>query len=118
MALGKYIVINNVTMPNPTSFSYSLNPKENIFMSEDGTEMSNIVRLDRPSWSASFNCSSRLRDTLVASCKTASVTCQIDSGTSMTGRLRLSGPMTLVEGSEDNTGTQGLWKVSVSFEGE
>lgn len=118
MALGKYIKINNELMPKPTRFEFSYNPNENIFTSEAGTEMSNIVRLDRPSWSATFPCSDRLRDKLVSYCLSASVTSVIDNGASMTGRLRLSGAITLVEDSEEVNGTQGLWEVPVVFEGE
>ena len=118
MALGKYIKIDNELYPKPTSFSFGLNPQENVFTSEAGTEMSNIVRLDRPSWSAVFPCSDRLRDKLLSKCKTASVQCKIDNGTTMTGRLRLSGDISLVENSEDVGGTQGLWEVPVTFQGE
>lgn len=118
MALGKYIKINDELMPNPTKFEFTLNPQENIFYSESGTELSNIVRLDRPSWSASFNCSDRLRDKLLTLCKSASVKVKIDNGTEMSGRLRLGGSVSLVEDSEYVGGTQGLWEVPVTFEGE
>lgn len=116
--LGKYIKINDSTLPNPVSFTYTYNPSENVYESEAGTQLSNIRRLDRLSFSASFNCSSRLRDTLVTYCKTPSVSVKIDNGTVVNGRLRLSGDIALVEGSENNEGTQGLWTVPVTFEGE
>jgi len=118
MALGKFITINNEQMPNPVSFEDSLNPSENVYESEAGTQLSNIVRLDRYSFNATYNCSSRLKDKLLGFCKTASVTVVIDNGTSITGRLRLSGACSLVEGSEYNEGTKGLWSVPVVFEGE
>ena len=116
--LGKYITIDNVLMPNPTAFSYKYNPDENVFTSEAGTQLSNIRRLDRLSFSASFNCSSRLRDVLEAKCKQASVKVSIDNGAAIDGRLRLSGDITLVEDSEYVNGTSGLWVVPVTFEGE
>ncbi|MBO7424480.1 MAG: hypothetical protein J6U23_02280 [Clostridiales bacterium] len=116
--LGKYIKINNELMPNPIKFEFSLNPQENIFYSEAGTELSNIVRLDRPSFSATFNCSDRLKDKLLGLCKTASVKVKIDNGAEMSGRLRLGGSINLVENSENVGGTQGLWEVPVTFEGE
>ena len=116
--LGKYLKINNTLMPNPESFEFTYNPNENIYTSEAGTELSNIIRLDRLSFSASFNCSSRLRDTLLAYCLSPSVEVKIDGGAAINGRLRLSGAVVLVEGSELNTGTQGLWTVPVTFEGE
>lgn len=117
MALGKYISINNNLMPNPVSFEETLNPSENVYESEAGTQMSNIVRLDRYSFSATWNCTSRLRDALKTYCTTASVTVKID-GVSHSGRMRLGGAISLVENSETNTGTQGLWTVPITFEGE
>lgn len=114
--LGKYISINNEQMPNPESFSGNLNPSENVFESEAGTQMSNVVRLDRPSWSASFNCSSRLKDKLIAFCKIKSVNAVVD-GEAMRGRLRLGG-YDIVKDSENTQGTDGLWTVSVEFQGE
>lgn len=117
--LGKYIKINNKTMPNPTSFSYKYNADENIFMSEAGTQMSNIRRLDRLSFSATYPCSSRLRDELIGYCQEPSVDIELENNeTVITGRLRLNGDITLVEDSEYTTGTEGLWNVPVIFEGE
>lgn len=115
--LGKYITINNNQMPNPISFEEALNPSENIYESEAGTQLSNIVRLDRYSFTATWNCTSRLRDTLKGYCITPSVDVTVD-GVSYSGRMRLSGAISLVENSENNTGTQGLWTVGVVFEGE
>lgn len=115
--LGKYISINSTLMPNPTTFSMAYPPDENVFTSEAGTQLSNIRRLDRLTFSASFNCTDRMRDTLVSYCQTPSVSVQIDGGTAISGRLRL-GDISLVEDSEMVNGTQGLWTVSVTFEGE
>lgn len=116
--LGKYIKINGELMPNPTAFSYRYNPDENVFTSEAGTELTNIRRLDRLSFSASFNCSSRLKEKLEVFCKTASVSVSINDETAVDGRLRLGGDITLVEFSEYTNGTDGLWSVPVTFEGE
>lgn len=116
--LGRYISINGTLMPNPTKFSYSYPPDENVFTSEAGTQMSNIKRLDRLTFAASWDCSSRLRDTLIGLCQTASVTVSIDGSEAVSGRLRLAGGPELVEDSEYTNGTQGLWTVSVNFEGE
>lgn len=104
-------------MPNPVKFSGGLNPSENLFMSESGTQMSNVVRLDRPSWTASFNCTSRMKNKILAFCTVKSVVATVD-GTPMRGRLRLSNQYELVEDSENLEGTQGLWRVQVKFEGE
>lgn len=116
--LGRYISINGTVMPNPEKFSYTYPPDENVFTSEAGTQMSNIKRLDRLTFAASWNCSSRFRDELLVLCMTPSVSVSIDGGTAVDGRLRLSGGPELVEDSEYTNGTDGLWVVSVTFEGE
>ena len=115
--LGKFLKINNTKMPNPVSgtFSIALNPVENVFENEAGEQMSNVKRLDRVSWSGTFNCTSDMRDTLLAICKSASCTSEVD-GTSYSGRLRTSGEITMVAGSELVEGTSGLWVVPLRFE--
>ena len=119
MALGRYIKINDEVMPNPTAFSYDNPPDESVFTSESGKRMTQIRRLDRFTFSASFDCSSRLRDKLEALCQAPSVTVYMDgSETGIPGTLRKSGATSLVEGSERTTGTQGLWTVPVVFEGD
>lgn len=115
--LGKYITINGTQMPNPISFAEQLNPQENVYASEAGDQMSNIVRLDRYSFSASWNCTSRLKAQILGYCKLASVEVSIDSE-DYSGRMRLGGAINLVENSENSEGTQGLWEVPVTFEGE
>lgn len=116
--LGKYISINGEQMPNPVSgtFSGHLNPKENIFFSEAGTRKSNVVRLDRPSWEATFNCSSTMKDKILGFCMRPEVVCTVD-GNTYTGTLREKSHK-LVKDSENTKGTQGLWVVAVEFEGE
>lgn len=117
--LGKYLKINNELMPNPVKFEGpGLNPQENIFFSEGGRRMTNIVRLDRPSWAATFYCTSRMKEKLMTLCKSQSVTSQYNSGEIWTGTLRLSETPSLVENSEYCLNTDGLFEVSVIFEGE
>lgn len=116
--LGKYIKINGKTMPNPVTFAYGLNPQENTYHSEAGDELSEVIRLDRLSFKASFNCSSTFKDELIALCKTKRATVSIDGGDELTGRLRLGGDVSLVEDSETTPGTQGLWIVPVIFQAE
>ena len=117
--LGKFLKINGEQMPNPNpeTWNAALNPKENIYETEAGTRKSNIIRLDRPSWSCSFNCTSRMKDRIVDYCKRPSVVCEVD-GEEFEGTLRLSGAITLVKDSEYCRGTNGLWVVPVVFEGE
>lgn len=116
--LGEYIKINNEQMPNPVagSFVFKLNPDENVYANEAGQQMSNVKRLDRPTWSATFNCTSFLKDKLLAFCKLAQCTTHIN-GIEYAGRLRLSGDVSLYEWSEYTKNTDGLWVVPVIFEG-
>lgn len=118
MPLNRYLKIDNVLLPNPVSgtLTVMLNAIENVYQTEAGTQAANVVRLDRPSWTATFNCSSTLKDKLLAICKNAS--CEVEiAGETMDGRLRLSGAVQMVEGSERTPGTNGLWVVPVVFEG-
>lgn len=117
MALGKFIKLNGTTMPNPNpgTFMFHNNADENIFTSESGYQLSNVKRLSRITWSASFNCTGSMMNTIVALTKTAQITCQVN-GTNHNGRLRQSGDITLVENSEYTSGTDGLWVVPVIFE--
>lgn len=117
MELGKFIKINNEQVPNPESFDETLNPSENIYESEAGTQLANIVRLDRYSFSASWNCSSRFKAKFLAWCKLASVDVTIN-GVTTSGRMRLGGSISLVEDSANVGGTEGLWTVPITFEGE
>ena len=117
--LGKYLKINGELMPNPVSGTWSdqLNPKENIYETEAGTRKSNIIRLDRPSWSCSFNCTSAMKERIQNYCKLESIVCEVD-GQEFEGTLRLSGACTMVKDSEYCRDTKGLWVVPVVFEGE
>lgn len=117
--LGKYLKINNELMPNPVKFDGpGLNPQENVFFSEGGRRMTNIVRLDRSSWTATFHCTSRMKEKLLTFCKSQSVTSSFNNESPVTGTLRLSSSPSLVEDSEFCMNTDGLWEISVVFEGE
>lgn len=115
--LGKYIKINGVQFPNPVSGTYApgLNPEENIYTTEDGHQTSNIIRLDRFSFDAQFNCSGAMRARLEAIAKMDSCIVEAE-GVEHEGRLRLSGSISMVKDSERTPGTQGLWVVPVKFE--
>lgn len=115
--LKKYLKINGVLMPNPVpgTFEYQLNPAENVFENEAGEQMANVKRLDRISWAGSFQCTSVMRDKLMAYCKLAECTTEID-GVTYSGRLRLGGAVSLYELSEYTPGTQGLWTLQLTFE--
>lgn len=115
--LGNFITVDGVQWPNPVPGTYApgLNPIENTYQTESGKLGSNIVRLTRFSFDAQFNTTSTWRDLIMAKCKTASCTVVIE-GVSYTGRMRLSGSLTMVANSERTQGTNGLWTVPVRFE--
>ena len=116
--LGRYITVNSTAMPNPVRFSYNYPPDETVYTSEAGTQLTNIRRLDRLTFEAEWHCTSTLRDEIVALCQRPSVSVSIDNGAAVSGRMRLQTGPELVEDSEYTEGTQGLWSVSVIFEGE
>jgi len=106
-------------MPNPVKFDGpGLNPQENVFFSEGGRRMTNIIRLDRESWAATFHCTSRMKEKIINFCKQQSVVTQFADESSVTGTLRLSSTPSLVPKSEFCNNTAGLWEISVVFEGE
>lgn len=115
--LGKFITVNGEAFPNPNpgTFSDNFEAIENSFMTEAGTSLTNIVRLDRYSWAAEFNCTSRMRERIAQLVKTPEVTCTI-AGQEYTGRIRLDGAITLVANSEKIPGTDGLWVIKLKFE--
>lgn len=111
--LGKYITINNETIPNPKSFDLEEETIENVFQSEAGTDLSIIVRTGKVSAKATFQVSSFWKEKLKGYSRTATATVVID-GNSMTMRIR-NFKAKLFEGSENVENTNGLWSVSMDF---
>lgn len=111
--LGKYIVINSETLPNPTSFSADEETIENVFQSEAGTDLGAVVRFGKVRAKATFQVTSFWRDKLQAYSQTATESVTID-GTTMTMRIR-NFSQKLVPNSENIQNTDGLWTVSLDF---
>ena len=116
--LGKYLKINETLMPNPISWADNITPDETVYFSEGGKRMINVKRLDRITFTASFNCTSSLKDELDALVKTPKVSVQFNKGTAITGTLRRASEAALVNNSQYCDGTNGLWTVSLIFEGD
>ena len=116
--LGKYLKINETLMPNPISWADNITPDETVYFSEGGKRMINVKRLDRITFTASFNCTSSLKDELDALVKTPKVSVQFNNGTAITGTLRRASEAALVDNSQYCNGTNGLWTVSLIFEGD
>ena len=116
--LGRYLKINGTLMPNPIAWADNINPDETIYFSESGKRMTNVKRLDRITFTASFNCTSSLKDKLDALVKTPKVSVQFNNETAITGTLRRASEAALVDNSQYCNGTNGLWTVSLIFEGD
>lgn len=116
--LGKYLKINGTLMPNPIAWADNINPDETVYFSEGGKRMINVKRLDRITFTASFNCTSKLKEQLDTLVKTPKVSVQFNNGTAITGTLRRASEAALVENSQYCNGTNGLWTVSLIFEGD
>lgn len=116
--LGKYLKINNEAIPNPNpgTWNETYTPQENIFTTEAGSQLSSVVRLNRMTWTAEFNCTSSMKEKLLTLAQSASVTCKFDNGTAKSGRLRVNGDINLFENSEYVDRTKGLWVVPLIFE--
>lgn len=114
--LGKFIKVNGEAFPNPNpgTFSDNFEPIENTFVTEAGTTLANIVRLNKYKFSAEFNCTSDLKSRIVRLVQSPSIVCEVD-GIQYEGRLRLSSS-NLVANSENIGGTSGLWVIALTFE--
>ena len=109
----KYITINGESIPNPTSFSEDEQTIENVFQSEAGTDLSTVVRTGKKTAKVTFQVSSFWLAKLRTYSRTASATISIN-GSSMTARIR-NFKASLLPNSENVSGTDGLWTVSMDF---
>ena len=113
--LGKYLKINGVTLPNPVKYSDNMPPNENKFFTESGIMKIVPIRLDRMTWSGTFQVTSAMKAQLEGYCKLARVTCQVNN-MEYQGTLRRDGSAELYEGSEYISGTDGLYTMGLIFE--
>ena len=108
-----FLTVNNEQIPNPVSFDYSFEEKENIMTSESGKDMGAVVRLDKHTFSGTWHLSSTWKDKFEGYSKVAMVSLVFDGHTydcrcrGFTARL--------VENSARTSGTNGLWEVSCDF---
>lgn len=114
MALGyKYLKFNSVDIPNPIQFDIMFDNIEAVAQSEAGTDLAIVTRLQKRTFTCSFQCTS----TWLAEFRTM---CGLSSGTllyqgeSITCRARIE-TANLSPYSEHVQRTDGLWTVAVSF---
>lgn len=115
MALGRYLKINNVAIPNPKEGGFSVTPTliETVNQSEAGTDLVSVTRTSKPIFNMTFDLSSAWKTKLDNYSKLLSVTLSVD-GVSYVGRFR-AGSQQLVGNSAHTDGTQGLWTCQYTF---
>ena len=112
--LGKgYCELAGIKLPNPTKNGRSYSHIENIKTSEDGHDIGSVTRLNKRTFSWSFNCSSRGYNRLLQIASLAETTLQI-YGETIPGRFRLQTD-DLQIGSEYCARTDGLFTVQARF---
>lgn len=114
MALGRnYVNLNGVALPNPESWQIKYTHLENVKQSEAGNDLGIVTRLNKRTFSATFNCTSYGADKLKAICSLT--TCVLNyRGESIEVRPRLSVDK-LQPGSEYLSNTDGLFVVSLAL---
>lgn len=114
MALGRnYITLNGVSLPNPESWQIKYTNIENVKQSEAGNDLGIVTRLNKRTFSATFNCTSYGADKLKAICSLT--TCNlVYRGETIEVRPRLSVDK-LQSGSEYLSNTDGLFVVSLAL---
>jgi len=113
--LGKrFLQINGVAIPNPVSnFKTTFDADETVSLSEAGTELVRVRRLDKRTITGTWNLTSFWLDKFEEWATSNSVTVRY-RGKDYICRMRDFAPQ-LAEGSEHTENTDGLWIVAPTF---
>lgn len=111
--LGKYIQVDSVQYPNPTSYAESFMDVENVVISEDGRDLTTVTRLQKLIANVGYRVTSEWMNKIKSDCMRLKVRMTIDNKT-YEGRMRITAS-TLVPYSEENPETNGFWDVSFTF---
>lgn len=112
--LGKnYLKISNILIPNPTSFSENYTDLENVGTAESGRDLVSVIRLQKRSWSLTFDCTSRWLDEFKEIGQLKSTT-MVFREESITVRVRLTSA-TLAPHSEYSKNTTGLYTLNMTI---
>lgn len=111
--LGKYIEIDGVKYPNPTATSIAYENNEKINKSEAGTDLVTAVRLLKINITFTFQVSSFWKKKILTDCQKLGVLLNF-GGNPYNGRLRCTADV-LAPNSEDSSGTDGYWTLTVVF---
>lgn len=114
MALGNnYLKFNNVYIPNPESMTVDYENLENVAYTEAGTSIGIVTRLQKRTFSCTFNCTSTWLSNFKSMCGLNSGTL-LWLGESIEAMARISNAA-LQPYSEHASRTDGLWVVTVTF---
>lgn len=109
--------INNTTIPVPIAWNETSEVVENVMTTEAGTDISDVMRVDKLTVNASFNVSSAWLSTFKGwANSTSALTVQIYdavSGAYVSRSMRIRNfNHSLVQNSDRTSGTIGLWELT------
>lgn len=111
----RFLKINNTYIPNPApgSFQISFDPDEEIELSEAGTELGSVTRLNKRTFSGEWRVTSFWLKVFEDFCSVRTVTLRYQ-GQDYTVRARGFEPK-LFSNSEYTEGSEGLWSLKLTF---
>ena len=111
----RFLQVDGQAVPNPVpgTFKIEFNPDETIETSEAGTELGSVKRLDKRTFSGTWQLTSFWLKQFEQFCKLRTVTLTYQ-GHDYTTRARGYNPQ-LAPDSEYTAGTDGLWTVNITF---
>lgn len=110
----RFIKINNEAIPNPVDgFGYDFTPDETISLSEAGTELVRVRRLDKRVFKGTWHLTSFWKDKFEEWAQQSAVSLYFEGHTYQV-RMRDYNPQ-LVPNSEWVSTSEGLWIISPTF---
>ena len=115
--LGRgFIKVDNEQLPTPTTGpKIRIKNIESVLQSEAGTDLVDVIRLNKRTVSCSFQVTSTWKDKLLVIGNRSTVSVQIGTETAFTCRPRIAN-YDMYQDSHTVAGTDGLWTVSMNFE--
>lgn len=112
----KYLIVDGLRLPTPTTpIKTRLKNNESVLTSEAGTDIVDIIRLQKQTVSCSFQVTSMWKNKLLSIGNESTVSLQIGNETAFICRPRVTS-YDLFKDSHTVPGTDGLWTVSMTFE--
>lgn len=108
-----YLTINNEAVPNPSAFAIGFTNIEAMKQSAAGGDIGIVTRLEKKTFTCSFQVTSYWLAKFLAYCNLAQCTLGYQ-GTSYTVRARITNQQ-LTPDSEHADRTNGLWTLSITF---